>query len=132
MLVVKSQSDESHVTPPLPSLSYRPANKLEIWEDLKIISESFAPEAPGCLCACCVYFGCWGFVAPGCVSVADGASPSAGFTRTLVAVYSTCMLVVLLRVQLNVIGGYLYLDNSSAVGGTQVGGADKLLQGFYP
>uniref|UniRef100_A0A3Q3AV26 Peroxisomal biogenesis factor 3 n=1 Tax=Kryptolebias marmoratus TaxID=37003 RepID=A0A3Q3AV26_KRYMA len=50
-----------------------PANKLEIWEDLKIIS----------------------------------------FTRTIVAVYSTCMLVVLLRVQLNIIGGYLYLDNSS-------------------
>uniref|UniRef100_A0A8C2J5G4 Peroxisomal biogenesis factor 3 n=1 Tax=Cyprinus carpio TaxID=7962 RepID=A0A8C2J5G4_CYPCA len=51
---------------------HRPANKLEIWEDLKIIS----------------------------------------FTRSIVAVYSTCMLVVLLRVQLNIIGGYLYLDNS--------------------
>lgn len=60
-------------------LRTKPANKLEIWEDLKIIS----------------------------------------FTRTLVAVYSTCMLVVLLRVQLNVIGGYLYLDNSSTVGSTQ-------------
>ncbi|XP_034384182.1 peroxisomal biogenesis factor 3 isoform X1 [Cyclopterus lumpus] len=54
-------------------LKAKPANKLEIWEDLKIIS----------------------------------------FTRTVVAVYSTCMLVVLLRVQLNVIGGYLYLDNSA-------------------
>ncbi|XP_077367477.1 peroxisomal biogenesis factor 3 isoform X1 [Festucalex cinctus] len=53
-------------------LKTRPANKVEIWEDLKIIS----------------------------------------FTRSLVAVYSTCMLVVLLRIQLNVIGGYLYLDNS--------------------
>ncbi|XP_038132906.1 peroxisomal biogenesis factor 3 [Cyprinodon tularosa] len=53
-------------------LKTKPANKLEIWEDLKIIS----------------------------------------FTRTMVAVYSTCMLVVLLRVQLNIIGGYLYLDNS--------------------
>ncbi|XP_054474459.1 peroxisomal biogenesis factor 3 [Anoplopoma fimbria] len=53
-------------------LKARPANKLEIWEDLKIVS----------------------------------------FTRTIVAVYSTCMLVVLLRVQLNIIGGYLYLDNS--------------------
>ncbi|XP_034017751.1 peroxisomal biogenesis factor 3 [Thalassophryne amazonica] len=53
-------------------LKTKPANKLEIWEDLKIIS----------------------------------------FTRTVVAVYSTCMLVVLLRVQLNIIGGYLYLDNS--------------------
>lgn len=53
-------------------LKTKPSNKLEIWEDLKIIS----------------------------------------FTRTIVAVYSTCMLVVLLRVQLNIIGGYLYLDNS--------------------
>ncbi|MEQ2289681.1 peroxin [Ameca splendens] len=53
-------------------LKSKPANKLEIWEDLKIIS----------------------------------------FTRTIVAVYSTCLLVVLLRVQLNIIGGYLYLDNS--------------------
>ncbi|CAN9507500.1 unnamed protein product [Ophioblennius macclurei] len=55
-------------------LKTKPANKLEIWEDLKIIS----------------------------------------FTRSMVAVYSTCMLVVLLRVQLNIIGGYLYLDNSAA------------------
>lgn len=54
-------------------LKTKPTNKLEIWEDLKIIS----------------------------------------FTRTIVAVYSTCMLVVLLRVQLNIIGGYLYLDNSA-------------------
>ncbi|KAM6992840.1 peroxisomal biogenesis factor 3 [Tautogolabrus adspersus] len=53
-------------------LKTKPANKLEVWEDLKIIS----------------------------------------FTRTIVGVYSTCMLVVLLRVQLNIIGGYLYLDNS--------------------
>lgn len=36
---------------------------------------------------------------------------SLGFTRSIVAVYSTCMLVVLLRVQLNIIGGYIYLDN---------------------
>ncbi|XP_070844191.1 peroxisomal biogenesis factor 3 [Chaetodon trifascialis] len=54
-------------------LKTKPANKLEIWEDLKIIS----------------------------------------FTRTIVGVYSTCMLVVLLRVQLNIIGGYLYLDNTA-------------------
>ncbi|KAL6044412.1 hypothetical protein STEG23_029063 [Scotinomys teguina] len=54
-------------------LKNRPANKLEIWEDLKIIS----------------------------------------FTRSIVAVYSTCMLVVLLRVQLNIIGGYIYLDNAT-------------------
>ncbi|XP_053301089.1 peroxisomal biogenesis factor 3 [Pleuronectes platessa] len=59
-------------------LKTKPANKLEIWEDLKIIS----------------------------------------FTRTVVAVYSTCMLVVLLRVQLNIIGGYLYLDNSVGKNGT--------------
>ncbi|XP_032650709.1 peroxisomal biogenesis factor 3 [Chelonoidis abingdonii] len=54
-------------------LKNRPQNKLEIWEDLKIIS----------------------------------------FTRSIVAVYSTCMLVVLLRVQLNIIGGYIYLDNAA-------------------
>ncbi|KAG7232716.1 hypothetical protein INR49_008203 [Caranx melampygus] len=59
-------------------LKTKPTNKLEIWEDLKIIS----------------------------------------FTRTIVAVYSTCMLVVLLRVQLNIIGGYLYLDNSVGKNGT--------------
>ncbi|XP_028997440.1 peroxisomal biogenesis factor 3 [Betta splendens] len=59
-------------------LKTKPANKLEIWEDLKIIS----------------------------------------FTRTVVAVYSTCLLVVLLRVQLNIIGGYLYLDNSVGKNGT--------------
>uniref|UniRef100_A0A674PAL5 Peroxisomal biogenesis factor 3 n=1 Tax=Takifugu rubripes TaxID=31033 RepID=A0A674PAL5_TAKRU len=57
-------------------LKTRPANKLEIWEDLKIIS----------------------------------------FTRTIVGVYSTCMLVVLLRVQLNIIGGYLYLDLDTSAG----------------
>uniref|UniRef100_A0A8D0AX02 Peroxisomal biogenesis factor 3 n=1 Tax=Salvator merianae TaxID=96440 RepID=A0A8D0AX02_SALMN len=54
-------------------LKNKPTNKLEIWEDLKIIS----------------------------------------FTRSIVAVYSTCMLVVLLRVQLNIIGGYIYLDNAA-------------------
>ncbi|XP_066467361.1 peroxisomal biogenesis factor 3 [Tiliqua scincoides] len=54
-------------------LKSKPTNKLEIWEDLKIIS----------------------------------------FTRSIVAVYSTCMLVVLLRVQLNIIGGYIYLDNAA-------------------
>ncbi|NP_001085641.1 peroxisomal biogenesis factor 3 L homeolog [Xenopus laevis] len=54
-------------------LKNKPSNKLDIWEDLKIIS----------------------------------------FSRSIVAIYSTCMLVVLLRVQLNIIGGYIYLDNSS-------------------
>ncbi|XP_019638997.1 PREDICTED: peroxisomal biogenesis factor 3-like [Branchiostoma belcheri] len=33
------------------------------------------------------------------------------FTRVLVALYGTCILVVLLRVQLNIIGGYMYLDS---------------------
>ncbi|KAM3602575.1 uncharacterized protein V6R79_006580 [Siganus canaliculatus] len=63
-------------------LKTRPANKLEIWEDLKIIS----------------------------------------FTRTIVAVYSTCMLVVLLRVQLNIIGGYLYLDNAAGSSSSSTAG----------
>lgn len=54
------------------ALRARPANKLEIWEDLKILS----------------------------------------FARSVVAVYGACMLVVMLRVQLNVVGGYIYLDNA--------------------
>ena len=33
-----------------------------------------------------------------------------GFCRTIASVYSTAMLVVFLRVQLNIIGGYMYLD----------------------
>ena len=51
-------------------LKDKPANKVEIWETLKIDS----------------------------------------FTRTITAVYSCCMLIVVLRVQLNIIGGYMYLD----------------------
>lgn len=34
-----------------------------------------------------------------------------GFTRTILAVYSSCLLTVFLRVQLNIIGGYMYLDS---------------------
>ena len=34
-----------------------------------------------------------------------------GFTRTVSAVYIVSMLVVVLRVQLNVIGGYMYQDS---------------------
>ncbi|XP_068672012.1 peroxisomal biogenesis factor 3-like [Montipora foliosa] len=71
-------------------LREKPANKLELWEELKILS----------------------------------------FTRTLTSVYSSCMLFVFLRVQLNIVGGYLYLDslmltreNSS---GTQVHIAESL------
>ncbi|CAH1773620.1 unnamed protein product [Owenia fusiformis] len=60
--------DSEHLTE---QLKARPANKLEIWEDLKITS----------------------------------------FSRTLVSMYSVCMVVVYLRVQLNIIGGYMYLDN---------------------
>lgn len=51
-------------------LKSNPPNKLELWEELKVMS----------------------------------------FTRTLAAVYGTCMLSVMLRVQLNIVGGYLYLD----------------------
>ena len=52
-------------------LREKPANKLELWEQLKILS----------------------------------------FTRTLSSIYSSCMLFVFLRVQLNIVGGYLYLDS---------------------
>ncbi|RUS75138.1 hypothetical protein EGW08_017101 [Elysia chlorotica] len=50
-------------------LKSSPPNKLDIWEDLKIMS----------------------------------------FTRTVAAVYGACMLSVMLRVQLNIVSGYLYL-----------------------
>lgn len=33
------------------------------------------------------------------------------FARTITAVYSSCLLFVFLRVQLNIIGGYMYLDS---------------------
>lgn len=36
------------------------------------------------------------------------------FTRTVSAVYSTCLLFVVLRIQLNILGGYLYLDSLQA------------------
>lgn len=51
-------------------LKSSPPNKLDIWEDLKIMS----------------------------------------FTRTVAAVYGACMLSVMLRVQLNIVSGYLYLN----------------------
>ena len=52
-------------------LRERPSNKLELWEQLKVLS----------------------------------------FTRTVASVYSSCMLFVFLRVQLNIVGGYMYLDS---------------------
>lgn len=57
-------------------LRERPSNKLELWEQLKVLS----------------------------------------FTRTIASVYSSCMLFVFLRVQLNIIGGYLYLDSLTMTG----------------
>ncbi|GFO05105.1 peroxisomal biogenesis factor 3 [Plakobranchus ocellatus] len=51
-------------------LKSSPPNKLDIWEELKIMS----------------------------------------FTRTIAAVYGSCMLSVMLRVQLNIVSGYLYLE----------------------
>lgn len=37
-----------------------------------------------------------------------------GFTRTMTAVYGCCILVVYLRVQLNILGGYMYLDSQQS------------------
>jgi len=42
---------------------------------------------------------------------------SAGFTRTLAAVYSSTMLAVYVRVQLNILGGYMYQDTLNAGSG---------------
>ena len=41
-----------------------------------------------------------------------------GFTRTVVSIYSSCMLIVMLRVQLNIIGGYMYVDSLLSRNGT--------------
>ena len=71
-------------------LREKPANKLELCEQLKILS----------------------------------------FTRTLGSIYSSCMLFVFLRVQLNIVGGYLYLDSLVVTGegsnGKQVHIAESL------
>lgn len=63
-------------------------NKLQLWEELKILS----------------------------------------FTRTICSVYSSCLLFVFLRVQLNILGGYMYLDSLVAAeeSGHAVNGARKL------
>ncbi|XP_032506820.1 peroxisomal biogenesis factor 3 isoform X1 [Phocoena sinus] len=78
-------------------LKNRPSNKLDIWEDLKIISKPAYSVQQNSL----KIFLMGNFCTLLC------------FTRSIVAVYSTCMLVVLLRVQLNIIGGYIYLDNAA-------------------
>lgn len=52
-------------------LKSSPANKLQLWEDLKVIS----------------------------------------FTRVICLVYSCTMMCMMLRVQLNIIGGFMYIDN---------------------
>ncbi|XP_070554867.1 peroxisomal biogenesis factor 3-like isoform X2 [Ptychodera flava] len=61
-------------------LRTKPADKLKIWEYLKITS----------------------------------------FTRTIVAVYSSCMLVVMLRIQLNILGAYMYLDTLKSHSGKEM------------
>ncbi|XP_064604936.1 peroxisomal biogenesis factor 3-like [Liolophura sinensis] len=53
------------------SIESQTGNKLDLWEELKVMS----------------------------------------FSRSITAAYSSSILVVLLRVQLNIMGGYLYLDN---------------------
>ncbi|ELU04467.1 hypothetical protein CAPTEDRAFT_227264 [Capitella teleta] len=61
-------------------LKQRPPNKVEIWDELKIIS----------------------------------------FARSVTAVYSCCLMMVMLRVQLNIIGGYMFLDNAKKESTDQV------------
>jgi Peroxin-3 len=36
-----------------------------------------------------------------------------GFTRTIVAVYSSALLALFLRVQLNILGGYMFRSTQS-------------------
>lgn len=60
------------------ALSNNPENKLDLWEELKLL----------------------------------------GFTRTMVSVIGTCTLYVFLQVQMNIIGGYMFLENSELSGDT--------------
>ncbi|XP_037810713.1 peroxisomal biogenesis factor 3-like [Lucilia sericata] len=63
----------------LEQLRENPPNKLELWEEMKIVS----------------------------------------FTRLTTFIYASSMLVVALRVQLNVLGGYLYCDTASPLMGNE-------------
>ena len=60
----------------LEQLRENPANKLELWEEMKIVS----------------------------------------FTRLTTFIYASSMLVVALRIQLNLLGGYLYCDTVTGLG----------------
>lgn len=71
-------------------LRERPSNKLELWEQLKVLS----------------------------------------FSRTIASVYSSCMLFVFLRVQLNIIGGYLYLDSLTMTGEASNGKKVHIAEGL--
>lgn len=71
-------------------LREKPANKLELWEQLKILS----------------------------------------FTRTLSSIYSSCLLFVFLRVQLNIVGGYLYLDSLILTGEVSNGKKVHIAEGL--
>lgn len=71
-------------------LRERPSNKLELWEELKVLS----------------------------------------FTRTVASVYSSCMLFVFLRVQLNIVGGYMYLDSLMVTGEASNGKKVHIAEGL--
>ncbi|BFY99249.1 hypothetical protein BsWGS_02290 [Bradybaena similaris] len=66
-------------------LKMNPPDKLDLWEELKIMS----------------------------------------LTRSLAAVYGTCMLSVMLRVQLNIVGGYFYLDSIHPQNGLKMEAGSK-------
>ncbi|KAG9347541.1 hypothetical protein JZ751_005109 [Albula glossodonta] len=108
--IIQNLNSESLTT----LLKSKPANKLEIWDDLKIISKLSISHLMKHFVFVTV---CFNFMEK-LLNVINGKNVfPPGFTRSIVAVYSTCMLVVLLRVQLNIIGGYLYLDNSVSKNG---------------
>lgn len=71
-------------------LRERPANKLELWEQLKVLS----------------------------------------FSRTVASIYSSCMLFVFLRVQLNIVGGYMYLDSLVGTGENSNGKKVHIAEGL--
>ena len=45
-----------------------------------------------------------------CMYIVYSVHVCTGFSRTVTAVYISCVVVVVLRVQLNILGGYMYLD----------------------
>jgi peroxin-3 len=94
-----------------------PAEKYAAWEELAVLSASLPRLSPLHRGAPLRRRG----LATLRPNAADAAVGCAGFARTLSAAWSVCLLDLLLRVQLNLLGSHLYL--SSALGAVDAGRA---------